>query len=68
MEAQGTAHAFPPIYGGDSSGGIYIKHEGRWIMASFFTTIYSGPSISAALPVLKKLCEQYGDTLKTIEE
>lgn len=68
MEAQGTAHAFPPIYGGDSSGGIYIKHEGRWIMASFFTTINSGPSLSAALPVLKKLCEQYGDTLKTIEE
>ncbi len=69
MEAQGTAHAFPPIYGGDSSGGIYIKDgQGRWIMASFFTTIYSGPSISAALPVLKKLCEQYGDTLKTIEE
>ena len=68
MEAQGTAHAFPPIYGGDSSGGIYIKHEGRWIMASFFTTINSGPSLSAALPVLKKLCESYGDTLKTIEE
>ena len=69
MEAQGIAHAFPPIYGGDSSGGIYIKDDqGRWIMVSFFTTIYSGPSISAALPVLKKLCEQYGDTLKTIEE
>ena len=68
MEAQGTAHAFPPIYGGDSSGGIYIKHEGRWIMVSFYTTIGSGPSLSAALPVLKKLCEAYGDTLKTIEE
>lgn len=68
MEAQGAAHAFPPIYGGDSSGGIYIQHEGRWIMASFFTSIGGGPSISAALPVLKKLCEAYGDTLKTIEE
>ena len=68
MEAQGAAHAFPPIYGGDSSGGIYIKHDGRWVMASMYTTIGSGPSISAALPVLKKLCEMYGDTLKTIEE
>lgn len=68
MEAQGTAHAFPPIYGGDSSGGIYIKHDGRWIMASMYTSVGGGPSLSAALPVLKKLCEQYGDTLKTIEE
>ena len=68
MEAQGTAHAFPPIYGGDSSGGIYIKHDGRWIMASMYTSVGGGPSLSAALPVLKKLCEAYGDTLKTIEE
>lgn len=68
MEAMGTAHAFPPIYGGDSSGGIYIRHEGRWIMASMYTSVGAGPSLSAALPVLKKLCEQYGDTLKTIEE
>ena len=68
MEAQGTAHKFPPIYGGDSSGGIYIRHEGRWIMASMYTSVGGGPSLSAALPVLKKLCEQYGDTLKTIED
>lgn len=68
MESIGTAHKFPLIYGGDSSGGIYIKHEDRWIMASMYTSIGGGPSLSAALPVLKKLCEQYGDTLKTIED
>ena len=68
MEAAGTANAFPPIYGGDSSGGIYIKYDGKWVMVSFYTTIGSGPSLSAALPVLKKLCESYGDALKTIEE
>lgn len=68
MEAQGAAHAFPPIYVGDSSGGIYIRHDGRWIMASMYHSAGGGPSLSAALPVLKKLCEAYGDTLKTIEE
>ena len=68
MEAAGTAHAFPPIYGGDSSGGIYIRYDGKWVLASMFTTIGSGASFSAALPVLKKLCQSYGDTLKTIEE
>ena len=37
-------------------------------MASMYTSVGGGPSLSAALPVLKKLCEAYGDTLKTIEE
>lgn len=62
------AAGFPPIYGGDSSGGIYIMDgQGRWIMVSMYTTVGSGPNLSAALPVLRKLCQQYGDVLKEIE-
>ncbi len=63
-----TAAGFPPIFGGDSSGGVYIVDgEGRWIMVSMYTTVGTGPNLSAALPVLRKLCQQYGDTLKEIE-
>ena len=67
-EVEGGAGSFPPIYGGDSSGGIYFKDaDGRWIMVSMFTTIGSGPSLSAAVPVLRALCAEYGDTLKEVE-
>lgn len=67
-DVEGGAGAFPPIYGGDSSGGIYFKDgQGRWIMVSMFTTIGSGPSLSAAVPVLRALCAEYGDTLKEVE-
>lgn len=59
---------FPPIYGGDSSGGVYIRDgQGRWIMVSMYHTVSTGPNLSAALPVLRKLCAQYGDTLKEVE-
>lgn len=58
---------FPPIYGGDSSGGIYFVHDGKWVMVSMYTTVRSGPNLSAAVPVLRKLCAQYGDTLKEVE-
>ena len=68
MKNIGTAGSFPPIYGGDSSGGIYIVYDGKWVLCSQFRSIGGGPSYSAALPVLRALCAQYGDTLKEITE
>ena len=60
--------SFPSIFGGDSSGGIYLYHDAKWIMISQYKTISSGPALSKALPVLRKLCAAYGDTLKEIAE
>lgn len=59
---------FPPIYMGDSGGGIYLKHEDKWIMCSEFHFVGGGGSVSAALPILRAYCAQFGDVLKEINE
>lgn len=61
-------NSFPPIYGGDSGGGIYIlDNAGRWIQLSHFTTIASGPTLCRAIRVLRAVAAAYGDTLKEVE-